>query len=114
MMPARGTHLSTLLLLQERGFVPKPVLDIGAAEGAFYIFLRENDLYPEARHFFVDAMQENEAAYRKLAGKFGAGYQSAALSCLEGETVVRIAPGFYNTHIDQLQPATAYEASRRV
>jgi FkbM family methyltransferase len=114
MMPARGTHISTLLLLQERGFVPKTVLDIGAAEGAFYLFLRENDLYSGARHFFVDAMQENEAGYRKLAAKVGAGYEIAALSCMEGETVLRLDPGFYNTHIDDLQPATAYKASRRV
>lgn len=112
--PKRGTDVASLLLLQERGFVPKTVLDIGAAEGAFYLVRRQNNLYPGVRHFFVDAMQENEAAYRKLAAKFDVGYEITALSCLEGEAVVRIDPGFYNTHVDHLQPASAYEASRRV
>ena len=107
-------YRSSLLLLQARGFQPRTVIDIGAAEGAFFLLRRELDLFPDARHFFVDAMQENEVVYRKLAAKFGTGYEIAALSCMEGQVVLRIDPDFYNTHIEHLQPGTQYEELRQV
>lgn len=111
----RGDYLYSLLLLQERGFAPATVIDIGAAEGAFFVHRQDVNpkLYPQARHFFVDAMRENEAAYRKLATRFEVGYEITALSCLEGEVAMRVDPDFYNTHIDHLQPGTAY-TDRRV
>jgi FkbM family methyltransferase len=103
-----------LLLLQERGFTANTVIDIGAAEGAFFLTRSQLQLFPSARHFFVDAMQENEDIYRRLAGNFKAGYEITALSCVDGEVVVRIDPNFYNTHIDLLQPGTPYEGLRRI
>lgn len=110
----RQTYGSSLRLLQHRGFTPNTIIDIGAAEGAFFVHREKTKLYPQARHFFVDAMQENEAGYRKLAAKFPVGYEITALSCLEGEVVLRVDPDFYNTHIDHLQPDNSYENSRRV
>jgi FkbM family methyltransferase len=111
---SRSNYHRSLLMLQERGFTANTVIDIGAAEGAFFLIRHNPKLFPTARHFFIDAMQENEPAYRKLAAKFDTGYEITALSCLEGEVSVRIDPGFYNTHIEHLQPGTAYEATRRV
>jgi FkbM family methyltransferase len=110
----RTSYLSSLLLLQGRGFSAATVLDIGAAEGAFFLVRREAGLFPDARHFFVDPLQENEPMYRRLAAKFGAGYAITALSCMQGETVIRLDPNLYNTHIDRLQPDTAYRETRRV
>jgi FkbM family methyltransferase len=110
----RSSYSTSLLLLQARGFQPRTVIDIGAAEGAFFLGRRQIDLFPGARHFFIDAMQENEAVYRKLAAKFGAGYEIAALSCMEGRVALRIDPDFYNTHIEHLQPGTPYEELRQV
>jgi FkbM family methyltransferase len=110
----RGNNYYSLLLLQERGFTADTVIDIGAAEGAFFGFRTKAKLFPDARHFFVDAMHENEPVYRKVAQKFRTGYEITALSCVEGETVMRIDPDFYNTHIDHLQPGTEYAVTRRV
>ena len=110
----RGQHAASLILLAQRGFVPNTFIDIGAAEGSFFIWRQQSGLYPGARHFFIDAMQENEDAYRMLAAKFGSGYEITALSCMEGETVMRVDPDFYNTHIDHLQPEAKYEGTRRV
>ena len=110
----RASHMASLWLLKQRGFVAKTLIDVGAAEGAFFVGCQRANLYPAARYFFIDAMQENEATYRRIAEKFDAGYEIAALSCLEGEVRMRIDPDFYNTHIDHLQPATGYEASRQV
>lgn len=112
--PARNTYASSLLLLQQRGFTANTFIDIGAAEGAFFLARVDAQLFPSARHFFVDAMRENEEMYRKLAAKFHAGYEIAALTSFDGEVAVRIDPDFYNTHIDHLQPATSYETIRRV
>ena len=110
----RSSYVSSMRLLQQRGFEIATVIDVGAAEGAFFVVRAEYGLFPGARHFFVDAMQENEEGYRKLAGKFGAGYEIAALSCIEGEVAMRIDPNYYNTHVDHLQPGSAYAATRRV
>ena len=110
----RTTYATSMRLLQERGFSASTVIDIGAAEGAFFLVRTRERLFPEARHFFIDAMRENEPVYRKLADRFGAGYEITALSCMDGEVVLRIDPDFYNTHIDHLQPDTGYAERRRV
>jgi FkbM family methyltransferase len=110
----RGSFLASMHLLQQRGFKAATYIDVGAAEGVFFLVRRQNDLLPEARHFFIDAMQENEDVYRKLAAKFGCGYEIAAMSCMEGQVSLRIDPTFYNSHIDHLQPATTYASTRQV
>jgi FkbM family methyltransferase len=110
----RSTYVTSLLMLQQRGFAARTFIDVGAAEGAFFLARLETDLFPGARHFFIDAMQENEAAYRKLAGKFGTGHEIAAVSCMEGRVNLRIDPDFYNTHIDYLQPGGKYASVREV
>lgn len=110
----RAHYSFGMTMLQNRGFEARTLIDIGAAEGAFFLYRGHAKLFPDARHFFIDAMQENEDAYRKLASKFGTGYEITALSCMEGEVTLRVDPNFYNTHIDHLQPATEYQQSRRV
>jgi FkbM family methyltransferase len=110
----RGNYVSSLLLLQAQGFQVDTFIDVGAAEGIFFLLRHQEGVFPGARHFFIDAMHENEALYRGLAAKFGAGYEIAAISCMEGEAALRIDPNFYNTHIDHLQPGTAYADRRRV
>jgi FkbM family methyltransferase len=111
---SRSNNNTSLQLLQEKGFTASTVIDIGAAEGAFFGMRSNLKLFPTARHFFVDAMEENEPTYRKLAARFKTGYEITALSCMEGEVVMRIDPNFYNTHVDHLQPASGYAVSRRV
>lgn len=110
----RNSYVTSLLLLQERGFQVETVIDIGAAEGQFFLVRSRERLFPSARHFFIDAMQENAETYRGLGERFQSGYEIAALSCMEGEVDLRIDPDFYNTHIDYLQPGTPYETVRRV
>jgi FkbM family methyltransferase len=110
----RPNYGNSLRLLQKRGFAPKTVIDAGAAEGGFFLYRRKAGVYPGARHFFVDAMQENEAVYRRLAAKFEAGYEIAALSSREGETTLRVDPEFYNTHIEEVQADAPYRETRRV
>jgi FkbM family methyltransferase len=110
----RPNHNASLYLLQQRGFTANTFIDIGAAEGAYFAYRHGMGLFPAARHFFIDAMRENEPGYRRLASKFGIGYEITALSCLEGEALLRIDPDFYNTHVEHLQPATEYEGTRRV
>lgn len=110
----RPNNNMSLLLLQQKGFDARTVIDIGAAEGAFFGVRHNLKLFPAAQHFFVDAMAENEPVYRKVESKFNAAHEITALSCMEGEVVMRIDPDFYNTHIDHLQPGNEYEVSRRV
>lgn len=113
-MMDRRNYTSSLRLLGERGFKIKTVIDVGAAEGYFFAYLAHSRLLEGASHFFIDAMAENEDVYRKVCGKFGGGYEIAALSAMEGEVELRIDPDFYNTHIDNLQPQSGYAATRRV
>jgi len=110
----RPNMIASMALLNKRGFKASTFIDIGAAEGGFFLLRRQMDLFPGARHFFIDAMQENEPIYKKLAAKFGGGYEIAAVSCVEGQLALRIDPDFYNTHVDQLQPGTPYAATRMV
>jgi FkbM family methyltransferase len=111
---ARLSYPVSIRLLQERGFDVRTVIDVGAAEGAFFVVRAHQGLFPRARHFFVDAMRENEAIYQRLGSKFGTGHEITALSSMDGEVVLRVDPNFYNTHIDHLQPQTGYAERRRV
>lgn len=80
------------------------MVDIGSAEGAFFLIRGEVGLYPDARHFFVDAMEENVPLYDRVARSFPAAHAIAAAANLYGETEIRVDPGAYNTHIHGLQP----------
>jgi FkbM family methyltransferase len=95
----RDQYSASLVLLQHHGFAPATFIDVGAAEGAYFLARRELGVFPGARHFFVDAMQENEAVYRRLAGKFGAGYEIAAVSSAEGRATLQVDPHFYDTQL---------------
>ena len=66
----RDQFAASMALLQANGLRPATFIDIGAAEGGFFLGRRELDIFPQARHFFIDAMQENEAIYRTLGAKF--------------------------------------------
>lgn len=110
----RANFLTTQFLLAQRGFQVQTVIDVGAAEGIYFLGLRHAGLFQTARHFFVDAMVENEEIYRRIGAKFATGYEITALSCMEGEVAMRIDPDFYNTHIGGVQPAGKYEKTRRV
>jgi FkbM family methyltransferase len=95
----RDQYSASLVLLQHHGFAPATFIDVGAAEGAYFLGRRELGLFPGARHFFVDAMQENEAVYRRLGEKFGTGYEIAAVSDAEGRATLQVDPCFYDTQI---------------
>lgn len=113
-MMDRRNYASSLQLLGSRGFKIDTILDVGAAEGYFFVYRAHSRLLEGASHFFVDAMAENEDIYHRLCARFGGGYEIAALSAMEGEVDLRIDPDFYNTHIDNLQPGSGYAATRRV
>jgi FkbM family methyltransferase len=110
----QGQFPSSLHRLERHGFRPSTFIDVGAAEGAFFLGRREIGLFAEARHFFVDAMHENEPIYRRIGAKFGTGYEICAVSTTEGMTAIRIDPNFYNTHIDKIQEDTDYAELRSV
>jgi FkbM family methyltransferase len=110
----RNQYPASMFVLAYFGFEPSTFIDIGAAEGAFFLSRRETGLFPGARHFFVDAMQENEEVYRKIGAKFGTGHEIAAMSSADGTTTMRIDPDFYNTHVDKVQEGTGYKELRPV
>jgi FkbM family methyltransferase len=110
----RNQYSASMFMLAYFGFQPSTFIDIGAAEAAFFLSRRETGLFPGARHFFVDAMQENEEVYRKIGAKFGTGHEIAAMSSADGTTTMRIDPDFYNTHVDKIQDDAGYEELRSV
>jgi FkbM family methyltransferase len=95
----RDQYSASLVLLQHQGFAPATFIDVGAAEGAYFLGRRELGVFPGARHFFVDAMRENEALYRRLGEKFGTGYEIAAVSSAEGTATLQLDPDFYDTQL---------------
>ena len=109
----RNSHLASLTLLERQGFTGATFIDIGAAEGAFFLHRHMQKLFLSARHFFIDAMQENAVVYEKLKRAFGTDHAITALSCVEGEVALRIDPTFYNTHLAGLQ-TERYEETRKV
>ncbi len=111
---ARGTHSASLVLLQNRGFRPATVIDVGAAEGGFFLRCQQLGFFPGAQYFLIDAMAENEPLYRLLASRFPVSHAITALSCLHGETVLNVDPGFYNTHLKAAQPDGTYSETRVV
>jgi FkbM family methyltransferase len=110
----RDDFRASMALLQKQGFKPATFIDIGAAEAIFFLGRREVGLFPSARHFFVDAMQENEEIYRRIGEKFGTGYEIAAVSSANGSATMRIDPDFYDTHVDKVQEGSVHEQRRTV
>lgn len=100
----RADAVCSLLLLQSKGLPVNTVVDIGSAEGSFFLIRGEVGIYPDARHFFIDAMEENAPLYERVARSFPASHTIAAVANLDGETEIRVDPGAYNTHIQGLQP----------
>lgn len=109
----RNAHVTSMLLLERQGFSGNTLIDIGAAEGAFFLTRKHFNLFPRARHFFIDAMEENEHLYNKISSCFEADFAITALSCLEGSVNMRIDPNFYNTHIISVQN-TEYSQIRAI
>ncbi len=110
----RADLLTTLKLLQTFGIPVSQVIDIGAAEGAFFAIRHQMGCYPQASHFFIDAMEENRPHYERVSRAFGGGHEICALSNMQGEIELSVDPGFYNTHIGGLQAEQAQYARRRV
>ena len=110
----RPDLLTTLKLLQAYGIPVQTILDIGAAEGAFFPLRWQAGIYLKADHFFIDAMEENKPLYEKVAAHYGGGYEICALANLNGEIELSIDPGFYNTHIGGIQPSQTTYGKRRV
>lgn len=110
----RSELLTTLKLLQTFGIPVSQALDIGAAEGAFFAIRQQAGCYTEASHFFIDAMEENQRVYERVAHAYGGGHEICALSNMVGEIELSVDPGFYNTHIGGLQAEQAQYGRRRV
>ncbi len=110
----RADAVCSLVLLQGRGIPVECVIDVGAAEGSFFLIRHEAGLFPRARHFFVDAMDENRPLYERIAAAFPAEHAIAAAANFDGETDLQVDPGAYNTHVRGLQPEAPRYASRRV
>jgi len=110
----RSDVLTTLKLLQAYGIPVSQVLDVGAAEGAFFVIRKQTDCYPNARHFFIDAMEENRPLYERVQRSFGGGHEICALANMHGEIELSVDPGFYNTHIGGLQAEQSQYLRRRV
>lgn len=109
----RNTYVASLTLLERQGFSGATLIDIGAAEGGFFVTRHLYKLFIPARHFFVDAMEENAPIYEKLKRAFGTDHAITALSCVEGEVALRVDPTFYNTHLVGVQPEL-YAETRKV
>ena len=50
----RNTYVASLTLLERQGFSGATLIDIGAAEGNFFVTRHLYKLFIPARHFFVD------------------------------------------------------------
>jgi len=109
----RNTYVASLTLLERQGFSGATLLDVGAAEGSFFVTRHLYKLFLSARHVFIDAMEENAPIYEKLKRAFGTDHAITALSCVEGEVALRVDPTFYNTHLVGVQP-DLYAETRKV
>lgn len=110
----RADAVCSLLLLQGKGLAASTVIDAGAAEGSFFLLRGEAGIYPDAHHFFIDAMEENVPVYEMVARRYPTSHEICALANIDGETELRIDPGVYNTHVGGLQPDLPGYSCRRV
>ena len=112
----RGTYPASMILLQHAGFNVATVIDVGAAEGAFFAMRRQLGLQPGAKHFFIDCMDENAAVYLRLKQRgFDVDHAITAVADMVGEVELSLDPNFYNTHIGEVQDkAPETYSTRRV
>ena len=77
--------------------MPQTILDVGAAEGTMWLFFRDEGLFQQARHVFIDCMVENEPLYQKMGAAFGTDYIIGAMGETEGNVNLRIDRSPYLT-----------------
>ena len=77
--------------VKKYGFEPVTVIDVGAADGTPSLY----DTFPDAYHFALEPLQENEAALEKWKNKYRLDYVITAAGSTEGKIK-------FNVHTDHL------------
>ena len=104
--PHKETNLYQLLDLLCH-IRPKTILDVGAAEGALWLYYREHETFQDARYVFIDCMAENLPIYDMMRDSFGTDHMIGAAGNDSGTTVIRVDAHPYWTQRDDM-PGPGY------
>jgi FkbM family methyltransferase len=87
----RESVLHTLELARSMGFVPRTVIDVGAAYGSFTRLCRT--VFPEARYLLLEPLEEYRPLLELVKQSSGSvDYMIAAASAHEGDITINVHP----------------------
>jgi FkbM family methyltransferase len=88
-----------LHLRDQQDFYPKTVIDVGAALGTFPLY----EVFPEAKHFMIEPIAENEPYLAKLCTKLiDAEYTIAAAASKSGTATLTVNPDLVHSSVSEL------------
>lgn len=103
---ARASMTGSLLNARNLGFLPRTVIDVGAALGTFQLY----EVFPEARHVMIEPIAENEPYLAKLCRKLGrAEYLIAAATRTSGDFTLTVDPNLVHSMTHAAAPTETSE-----
>jgi FkbM family methyltransferase len=94
----RESVLHTLQLARSMGFVPRTVIDVGAAYGSFTQLSRT--VYPDARYLLIEPLVEYRPLLESVKQSSGSlDYVIAAASALHGEMTINVHPDLVGSSV---------------
>ncbi len=94
--------LGGLLQIRQCGFLPKTVIDVGAALGTFQLY----EAFPDCKHFMIEPIAENEPYLAKLCHKLdNAEYLIAAATYENGTMTLRVDADLVHSHSSDAREA---------
>jgi len=97
--------------LKRRGFVPRTVLDVGAASGTPSL----HDAFPQARFVLVEALQEFEPALRALAARtLSCEVHMVGVSALRGKITLNLHDDPYGSFVGEARGDTPTHGQREI
>lgn len=95
--------LGSLLNLRKLGFLPKTVIDVGAALGTFPLL----QAFPESRHILIEPIRENEPYLKKLCSCFTqAEYIIAAATSQSKKMKLVVNPNLVHSSVQETSQAS--------
>jgi FkbM family methyltransferase len=91
--PGRSNSMEDALAhIKKLGFEPETIIDVGAADGTPTLY----GIFPDAYHFAIEPLFENENALKELKKKYKLDYLITAVGSYEGNIK-------FNVHTDHLE-----------
>ena len=96
--------------IKSKGFLPKTVIDVGAASITDYLY----DAFPGSRILLIEPLKEFEVALKKTCNLYNAEYVLKAVGAKTGELKIYVDKALAGTSMFQIENGEHYNLKERV